>query len=215
VAVSHDAYVFEPDRFSSAIAPYLRERRRDPDAYRRLREEGLRIFERNAEVRRLASEYGGWDLDAITDQIPAEAPEDLEDETFWIVLLLYDSFRAAERPLGLGERWRLPGGATPRGLDESDWRLLVRGRGFTELPVGKDVDVDVDVLRAVRPGSTASGAGWLDPSDIRPLLDRIERAIGRLDGAGESDDRAVLASAAAMLEAARDEERGLCVVMSG
>lgn len=213
MAVYHDAHLFDIARFSSRIARYLRDRGRAADAYRRLRAEALRAFEENPEVRRLASDYGGWDLEAIGLQVPAGAPEDIEDEAFWMVLLLYDSFRPGERALGLGENWRLPGGATPRGIDESDWQLLVRGRDFAELPIKEDIDPDV--LRSIRPGATASRAGWLDLPDIRRLLQSVESVTERLDGNDDSHDRPALSSAAAMLEAARNEAWALCLVTSG
>ena len=68
MAISYDCYPFKPDEFAAAIAPYVSKLAEGQQGLAMLRTGAIALFDSDSNVRKLASEYGGWDRQALTTE---------------------------------------------------------------------------------------------------------------------------------------------------
>jgi hypothetical protein len=77
MAIYHDSYLFEPEKFAADLGPFLEDLERAPDAYGRLRAQAIAAFDESHVVRHLADNYGGWDRATIVEQFLQRTLKDL------------------------------------------------------------------------------------------------------------------------------------------
>jgi hypothetical protein len=220
MAIYHDSYLFEPEKFAADLAPFLEDLERAPDAYGRLRAQAIAAFDESDVVRRLADNYGGWDRATIVEELLAEDPEGPADVAFWLVLMLYNHLKIPPDHIGLRSDWRLMAEIT-KTLDWSDveTELLITGRSFRALfDFVELTEMQKELLDHLQPSSTAARAGWLHSTDVSALLESLQHDKPRfdeLDVAQDAAANAVYAVALEMLQTAQDQGYGLCLIRSG
>jgi hypothetical protein len=224
MSICHDAYVFDPARFATAMSPYTKLLDLGIEGYRELRLASLGAYLNNVQVQTLAKTYGGWDEVSILRQLPPESPEGPDDVAFWYVLLLFEELSRSEIPrdLGLGIQWSVIDSI----LERHSWtagerELLIRGKGFRQLAerffvygtvAARDKEAVLAIWSQIHPFSTGGSAGWLDVTDVKRLLKELNLVRPNLLGEiGES----MYQKAVKMLGAASDKGSGLCMILSG
>jgi hypothetical protein len=188
MAIAHDAYLFDAAGFLTSIRPlaetvaHIKSR---SEAFKRIFETGMQVYDSNENVQHLALEYGGWDRSSLEKAAFDRAPQELNDSDFnaYVVLLVYEYLRSKPRDYGLGTAWRTFDIFLRRlGWQEHESQLLIRGRDFPQLArasfgsQGTSLSVKAQQLNwwaALQPESTASVAGWLSRDDIERLLEKL------------------------------------------
>jgi hypothetical protein len=231
MGITHDAYLFEPNRFVNEALPYVEALEASTEGYALIRTAAIELYDNNAEVRSLAERYGGWDRNAIVTQMPSGHPSAPEDIAFWLVILLYGHCRTKEPcPLGLGSQWSsFDGVLAALGWSDTDRDLLLRGNRFTHL-VGKTLNEKTGrpyeahataYWDHVDPFSQGGRAGWISFQEAQKLLRRAADDKHRLRGiahtleADYEELKKVHRSALEMLTASEQGRCGLCVILSG
>jgi len=233
MAIFHEAYLFKPKEFVTAVMPYMDRLYTNQEGYGFLRANAIRVYDSNPWVRKLAGEYGGWDRNAIVTEMSANQPESREDITFWVVLFLYNHLLETETPLGLGSNWRLMEEIVKKlGWSPGEQSLVIKGHNFKDLAQswlneqGKSFSCSREHLNYwsyFHPFSTGGQAGWIDLNDVQILIDKLSEDQPRLPGLqmhqNDREDREsikeVFQSAMDMLAAAQKENSGLGIIISG
>lgn len=232
MALVHDAYLFNPERFFDIVFPYLQVLDESGPGYANLRNKALQVFEQNLRVRSLCEEYGGWSRSAIDTHIPNKTVYNLDDVAFWVVILLYSNLGEEDSiRLGLGSDFY----SLNKLLEASGWqadqrRLLIWGHHFKDLPtrVHESAPSNSDrrsfypVWEKIRPFSTSGRAGWLGAGEVIHMYDDLQALMQKTQETADQEtsfdpenERRVLDVAIQMLSTARMEETGLCLIGSG
>lgn len=233
MSVYHSAYLFSPEEYAATINRNIE----NPDSvtgYQTLRGTILRLFDSNANVRILAADYGGWDKSEILAAFPLNGPKQGERSIDYLfLLLLYGHFKSDAHQLGLGHNEHLLEGI----LQKLKWKrrdseLLRRGYNFgvfakTCLDVSYQPSHDSDLRTPnwdnLHTLFQSGWIGWLPLDDIESLLKELIESQQLLFDLGPKDTsnpnspaaQEAFRSALEMLTAARDQNCGLCLIISG
>jgi hypothetical protein len=225
VALWHDAYLFDPASCVSVLAPHIESLASSRANYAALRAAALRVYESSPKVRRLADSYGGWDLEGLMTQFPAEAATQDTDITFWLMLFVFEILEQHSEPLGLNGSWRVLDGALARcGWAKAEADLLIRGRPFDTLFERTQACDNLTLVRAVagvprslRPESQSGWMGWTSKNDVERLKARLEETSECIKGSLRVSGNAtgVYESSMMLLELAQKRGLGVCSIISG
>jgi hypothetical protein len=207
MTVAYDCYAFQPRNFAAEIAQYVESLQDNPNGYSQLRTAALEQFECNANVGRLASEYGCWDrksLAELTDHTPVD----------WLILFLYGHFSNID-----GAQMRTWHGSTVShmvrslGWDEVDCRSLVNGkRSFADFAGQYLHKTTSEFWSDFHPQCTLGQLGWFSVSDMQYLLSKLYN----VDSANRSAHLTQLTDilATAILATAVQKDLCLCIIQS-
>ena len=223
MTIAHDCYPFLPDKFAATVSPYVEALKHGPDGYSKLRSAALTLFDNDSNVRRLVSDYGGWNKRTLEAEPPETTPG------FWLMLFLYAHFFTVTQkepslnvPLST-VAWV----ARLAGWSKDDVATLNQGKHsfkdfarqwlFEEL--GDNPQSIPDFWNHFHPESTLGHLGWLNVADIRNLLkamSALEPTIANMN-LGDSDPNKILRHFACVknvFQGAVENDYCLCVVTS-
>jgi hypothetical protein len=223
MAIAFDCYPFRPLEFAATIAPYVTDLYTRQDGYTRLRSAALTLFDSDSNVRRLASEYGGWDRPTLTIELTEENP------AFCLILFLYAHFFTINEP----SVWQYVSLSTMSyitqiaGWSQGDSHVLTHGkRSFKDFAqrwlyeAKNDHPLIIpDFWNHFHPECMYGHLGWLDESDILSLLQKLselEVQLTKLDF-GTNDPQALTAKflqVQNVLVAATQHNYCLCFIQS-
>ena len=227
MSLIHDAYLFRPEEFAKAIAPLVQTT--EPGSSRRIVNYVLELFDHSDSVRALAVEYGSWTKLGLEELLALVDLEDPHEIGFWVMFMLYDYIYSKPEELGLGSSWQsMEGALRVLRWHEDEIKLLVHGRPLVEIAeclVSKVSNPEMPVAAfwaELLPNSTCAEAGWLDVSDIEPLQHHLQVSQSVLSGlplrlseANTTKLFTVFESALKMLEAAKQAQTGLLLIIGG
>jgi hypothetical protein len=230
MSIYHDIYLFEPKRFVSTIKPYLASLTKGSEGYYPLKSHVEALLDDNTHVKKLASEYGGWDKDSVLATISPTNPYSSEDLGCLITFLLYEQLiQLPSRHLGLGHNFasmeRILGHLN-WGKDNINW--LVMGKSFREFAKSWSLE-ESNVATSERktsywdfisPNSTLGHIGWIAADNISTFLDQLISDEPKLDNLlylkeAHVDTKRVYSLAKEMLRVAKEANSDLCIIISG
>lgn len=217
MTVVHDAYLFDPQHFRSALESTLREGTWSIDLDR-LQTKALQAFDTQPFVALLADRYGGWDRPSIEELSMEDEAIENGAADVWLSLILYaelEPFRPDE-PAGLAAEWRV----TQQSLIDSGWstrdaEFAVHGHRLSSifaLAPSRPAIVPLPSndlrlrLHQFSPPSTASCAGWLSFHDVLALRHRLAQV---------TPIHPPITRYVTLLDAAIDRQSAVCIIQSG
>jgi hypothetical protein len=172
MTIAYDCYPFIPQDFAASIAPYVYDLDSAPDGYARLRSAALALFDRDENVRRLASNYGGWDRASLT-------VETGETPAFWLILFLYAHFSQLSQSMGFSN---MSYASYIADWSQEDNHVLANGKHSFEdfarqylYQSETSRETLPEFWKSFRPQCMMGHLGWLDVPDIQNLLDKLSQ----------------------------------------
>ena len=228
MAITHEAYLFQESTFVSRVSPFL-DACENEETYQRLRHEVIHILETNIHVQELANIYGAWDVKGIIDLDPGGPPYTEVDVGFYFTFMLYsslDDLGSTRIGLGKHENVRLVEQTLASlGWEEADIDLIRKGKSFQHFPrkwLADTVEAKGHgkYWEHINPQSTSGSIGWLGLSDLTTLLVKLRRDETRLAEKELSARElrpveAVYKLAKTMVEHAVEQDKALCIILSG
>lgn len=224
MAIWHDVYLFDATACIDALGPRVQSLVTDPHAYTEVRQAALALLHESVKVRHMVERYGGWDLQSIVTDFPAESAGSPGDVAFWLMVFVYQALESHPDGLGLGLSFRPLENALARsGWAKAETDLLIFGRSF-EFLFGfaasnyRDVGArdNASFLKQLRPASQSGWAGWIGTQDLLSLKTRLEETSTRIERPIESVDVSqAFESAFRFVSAGLAERLSVCVIISG
>jgi hypothetical protein len=212
MAVYHDAYIFEVNRFSESIQFFLHaDPEADQEAMRvKLMTHALTAFDQSPFVRDLAGNVGGWQRDELV-KIPEEKYFLLSEMGQWLLLLIYASLSKPETPsLSLGaDDYRVWKDLKRYGWEDKEIKSVVRGNS-TESFAHLILQSSHPVWQKVEPWSTAGSIGWLSVEAMRVHAERL--AAVKMD---QPEAQARIVRTQNILTYGIETNSTFCIIVSG